>query len=369
MSDEGAALDARLVHRIRAGLTLDVEITLGHACGVVFGPSGSGKTTLLRLIAGLARPEAGSVRVCDATWFDDSASVHMTLRKRQVGMIFQDDLLFPHLDVAANIRFGLARLARAEADRRVAEVATMCGVADLLHRRPGTLSGGERQRVGLARALAPRPKLLLCDEPVSAIDLDGRFALLDRLREAQRSESLPVLYVTHSPAEAIALGDVMFRLEAGKIVDRGPPLDVLARRGPADSASSRLDDVRNLFRGVISGQSADRGETFVALDGGTTLVVPFLGRAEGEVVAVTIRADDVLLARGPISGLSARNIIVGRVSRLVPHGANVEVVAKTGSVDWIVSVVKPAVAALALREGTEVYLIVKARSCHILGGR
>lgn len=368
MSDTEAALDARIVHRVHPQLTLDVAITLGRACGVVFGPSGSGKTTLLRLIAGLERPESGHLRVCDTPWFDGSTHFHMKLRKREVGMIFQDDLLFPHLDVAANIRFGLGRLARAAADRRVAEVAGMCGVADFLRRRPETLSGGERQRVGLARALAPRPKLLLCDEPVSAIDLDGRFALLDRLREAQRAESLPVLYVTHSPAEAIALGNVMFRLEAGKIVDRGPPLDVLARRGSADSAASRLDDVRNLFRGVVSGQSADRGETFVALDGGPTLVVPYVDREAGAAVTLTVRADDVLLARGPISGLSARNVIAGRVARLVPHGADVEVVAKTGSVEWIVSVVKPAVAALDLGEGAEVHLIVKARSCHVLPG-
>lgn len=368
MSDEETTLDARLVHRIHSGLVLDVAISLGRACGVVFGPSGSGKTTLLRLIAGLEHPDAGHVRVGPATWFDDSTNVHMKLRKREVGMIFQDDLLFPHLDVRANIRFGLGRLAPVAADRRVGEVAAMCGVADFLHRRPETLSGGERQRVGLARALAPRPKLLLCDEPVSAIDLDGRFALLDRLREAQRTESLPVLYVTHSPAEAVALGDMMFRLDAGKIVDRGPPLDVLARRGSADSASSRIDDVRNVFRGVISGQSVDRGETFVALDGGPTLVVPFLGREDGAAVTFTVRADDVLLARGPIAGLSARNVIAGRVARLVPHGADVEVIATTGSVEWIVSVVKPAVAALDLREGVEVHLIVKARSCHVLRG-
>ena len=367
MSDEETGLNARLVHRVHAGLTLDVLLSLGRACGVIFGPSGSGKTTLLRLIAGLERPESGHIRVNHVDWLESSTQLHMPLRKREVGMIFQDDLLFPHLDVATNIRFGLARLARGEADRRVAHVAAMCGVTTLLNRRPETLSGGERQRVGLARALAPKPKLLLCDEPVSAIDLEGRFALLDRLRRAQATEPLPVLYVTHSPAEAVALGDVMFRLEAGKIVDRGAPLDVLARRGSADSESSRLDDVRNLFRGVVTGHSDSRGESFVALSDGPSLVIPFIDRPEGAAVTITIRADDVLLSRGPIAGLSARNVLAGRVARLVPHGTDVEVIAKTGAVEWIVSVVKPAVAALDLREGAEVYLIVKARSCHVLG--
>ena len=143
-------------------------------------------------------------------------------------MIFQDDWLFPHLNVAANIRFGLKGWRRDEAEARLAEVAALCGVEQLLDRQPETLSGGERQRVGLARALAPRPRLLLCDEPVSALDLANRHALLERLRAVQRAVAIPMLYVTHSPAEAIALGSRLFLLEEGRIVAEGPPLDVLA---------------------------------------------------------------------------------------------------------------------------------------------
>ena len=117
-------------------------------------------------------------------------------------------------------------------------MAALCGVEHLLERRPETLSGGERQRVGLARALAPRPRLLLCDEPVSALDLANRHALLERIRAVQRAEEIPMLYVTHSPAEAIALGSRLFLLEEGRIVAEGPPLDVL---GAARSASHGLN--------------------------------------------------------------------------------------------------------------------------------
>ena len=279
-------------------------------------------------------------------------------------MIFQDDLLFPHLSVAANIRFGLNRLDRKAADHRLAEVSELCGVSGLLDRRPGTLSGGERQRVGLARALAPRPRLLLCDEPISAVDLDGRLGLIDGLRRAQEAERLPMLYVTHSPGEAIALGEVLFRIEAGKVVDRGPPLDVLARRGAGDGA--RLDDVRNVLRGVVAGVSLERSETLVSLDGGPTLAVPWFDRPEGSRVVVAVRADDVILARGVIAGLSARNVLPGTIERLVTHGGDVEVVARTGEVAWVVSVVGSAVSALDLREGVEVQLIIKARGCHVL---
>ena len=205
------------------GLSLDVNLRLGREIGILFGPSGSGKSTLLRLIAGLARPSSGMVRLDGSVLFDSSMGRNVRLRDRRVGMIFQDDLLFPHRSVAGNVRFGLHGWASRLAKERVAEVSELCGISGLLDRDPSTLSGGERQRVGLARALAPRPRLLLCDEPVSALDLDARHALIDRIGRVQRAESIPVLYVTHSPVEAIALGSRLFLLSGGRIAAEGEP--------------------------------------------------------------------------------------------------------------------------------------------------
>lgn len=357
-------LDVRLSHRIHAGLSLDLSLSLGRECGVIFGPSGAGKTTLLRLIAGLERPDSGHVRLDGELLFDSATRVDRPLRRRQVGMIFQDDLLFPHLDVAANIRFGLKGRPRAEIRARVDEVAALCGVHGLLRRRPSTLSGGERQRVGLARALAPRPRLLLCDEPVSALDLASRHTLIERLRDVRRAESIPVLYVTHSPAEAIALGTRLFLLARGKVIDRGTPLDVLA--SPKAGRVARLEGVRNILSATVEGH--DEGETRLRLIDGPTLIVPLVDRPIGTRLAVEVRADDILLARGPIAGLSARNLIPGTVDRVVAHGAEAEVLVRTGSLTWIVSVVTPALAELALAPDDAVHLIVKARSCHILEG-
>lgn len=354
-------LDVRVVRPIHDGLTLDVALVLGPECGVVFGASGAGKTTLLRLIAGLERPARGHVRLGDAVLYDAAARTNAPLRTRRIGMIFQDDLLFPHLNAAENIGFGLKGEPPRWQAQRLAEVAALCGVEHLLGRRPETLSGGERQRVGLARALAPRPRLLLCDEPVSALDLASRHALIAQLRAVQRAEGIPLLYVTHSPAEAIALGSRLFVLSDGRIVDDGPPLDVLARRsGP----STQLEGLCNVFRGRIL--TGDAGETRLKLDDGPILVVPDQGRPADTAVTVEIRADDVLLARGPITGLSARNLIDGTVERVVPHGPDAEVVVRTGGVCWLASVVAPAVAALDLHPGAAVCLIVKARSCHVL---
>jgi molybdate transport system ATP-binding protein len=357
-------LEVRVNHRVHAGLTLDLALELGCECGVLFGASGAGKTTLLRLIAGLSTPDRGRVRLGETLLFDGEARVNRPLRLRRVGMIFQDDLLFPHLDVAANIRFGLRGQPRTQAEARLAEVAAFCGVEHLLSRGPATLSGGERQRVGLARALAPRPRLLLCDEPVSALDLESRYTLIEQLRAIQRAEAIPLLYVTHSPGEAITLGTRLFLLDGGKIVDRGPPLEVLARARPG--ASAGLGDVRNVFAATVEGHVDDGGATCLRLRGdGPTLVVPFYNAPPGTPVSVSVLAEEVLLARGTIEGLSARNILRGTVEQIVAPGPEAEVLVRTGGVVWIASVVAPAVAALGLASGIPVHLIIKARSCHV----
>jgi molybdate transport system ATP-binding protein len=359
-------LDVRLEHRVHVGLTIEAGLRIGREVGVVFGRSGAGKTTLLRLIAGLARPDSGHIQLDGETLFDSSRRIDRRLRDRRIGMIFQDDRLFPHLSVAGNIRFGLKGWRRAEADGRLAEVAALCGVDRLLDRSPETLSGGERQRVGLARALAPRPRLLLCDEPVSALDLDSRHAMVRRLRDVQRALAIPMLYVTHSVAEAVALGSRLFLLERGQIVAEGPPLDVLAAARRAGDRSIPFEGVLNVFSAQVKDHAPEQNATRLRLDDGPELVVGYLDRPAGSTLLVEIRADDILLARHPVAGLSARNQVPGTVERIVRRGPEAEAVIRTVGLNWIVSLVEPAVAQLELEPGTVVHLIVKARSCHIL---
>lgn len=362
-----SGLRVQVVKRVHALLRLDVAFELGAECGVLFGASGAGKTTLLRLIAGLGRPDSGRVELGGAVWFDHAGKVRVPLRHRRIGMMFQDDLLFPHLDVSANLRFGLKGWGRGEANARLEEVSALCGVEHLLGRRPETLSGGERQRVGLARALAPRPRLLLADEPVSALDLPTRNGLVDRLRVIQRAESIPLLYVTHSPSEAVALGDRLFLIQDGTIVARGAPIEVLA--SSALGGNGRLEDLRNVLRGSIDRQEPDRGETHVRLsgEGGPILVIPHRDQRLGEPLTVSVRADDILLARDAPVGLSARNLLPGVVERVFQREADAEVLVRTGETLWIVSVVRSAVSALGLESGARVHLVIKARSCHVVG--
>jgi molybdate transport system ATP-binding protein len=267
------------------------------------------------------------------------------------------------LSVADNIRYGLKGASKTNIAARLAEVSDLCGVGHLLDRCPQTLSGGERQRVGLARALAPRPRLLLCDEPVSAIDLPNRHLLIDRLRRVQQVEQIALLYVTHSPAEAIAIGTRLLLLDKGKIKTEGPPLDVLSSvRG---ASIVHLEGVRNIHTAHVVAHSDIRGDSQIQLDGGPALTVPLLYLPPGTRALIEIRADDILLARGPISGLSARNVIAGVVDRIVPHGSDAEVLVRTGDLTWIVSIVAAAALQLDLAPGANVYMIIKARSCHV----
>jgi molybdate transport system ATP-binding protein len=363
LSTPAHLLEVRLRRRVHDGLTLDVALSLDAEVAVLFGPSGAGKTSLLRLITGLTAPDAGFVRLGPSVLFDSAREISEPLRRRRIGLIFQDDLLFPHLSVADNIRFGLHGQDRTARAARLAEVSALCGVEHLLDRRPETLSGGERQRVGLARALAPRPRLLLCDEPVSAIDLPNRYQLIDRLRRVQQIEQIAVLYVTHSPAEAIAIGTRLFFLERGKIIAQGPPLDVLSSvRG---TSFVHLEGVRNIHTGRVVEHSSLHGDSQIQLDAGPVLTVPLLELPSGTRVLIEIRADDILLARGPISGLSARNVIAGVVERIVPHSSDAEVLVRTGDLTWIVSIVSVAAQQLDLSPGSNVHMIIKARSCHV----
>jgi molybdate transport system ATP-binding protein len=362
VSPDPEELDVRIRHRVHPGLSLDVSFRLGDECGILFGPSGAGKSTILRLIAGLTRPDGGSVRLGGSVLFDSDAGANVPLKGRRVGLIFQDDLLFPHLSAGRNVGFGLKSWPQAEARARLAEVASLCGIGHLLDRSPSTLSGGERQRVGLARALAPRPRLLLCDEPVSALDLDARLGLIERIRRVQAAEAIPVLYVTHSPDEAIRLGTRLFLLSGGRIAEQGPPLDVLSSRWPGDSIR-----VRNVFRATVEGHEPDGLATVLRIVDGPCLVAPRLESPPGTALTITLGADDIVLSRGPIGSISARNLIEGAVERVVRHGPEAEVLVRTGGVVWVVGVVSAAVESLGLIEGSGVRMIIKARSCRVLG--
>jgi iron(III) transport system ATP-binding protein len=187
------------------------------ALGVLIGPSGCGKTSLLRAIAGLERVQGGRIRIAGETLSDASARLHLPPEARQIGMVFQDYALFPHLCVGDNVGFGLRNLSRGERADRVDEVLRLVGLEHAAKRLPHQLSGGQQQRVALARALAPRPRLLLLDEPFSSLDVDLRERLAHEIRGILKAAGTTALFVTHDQLEAFAVGDLIGVMHRGRL--------------------------------------------------------------------------------------------------------------------------------------------------------
>ena len=195
-----------------------VNLTLSKGqIGVLIGPSGCGKTSLLRSIAGLEHLDKGRISIEGQVLAEAASGLHVAPEERQIGMVFQDYALFPHLSVADNIGFGLRHLSRSQRERRTSEVLALVGLAHAATRAPHQLSGGQQQRVALARALAPTPRLLLLDEPFSSLDIDLREHLSQELRAILHESGTTALFVTHDQAEAFAVGDVVGVMHQGRL--------------------------------------------------------------------------------------------------------------------------------------------------------
>jgi iron(III) transport system ATP-binding protein len=207
----------------------DLEVADGTFVAVL-GPSGCGKTTLLRAIAGLERPDAGTIELGDRVL--DGPGTHVPPESRRIGLVPQEGALFPHLDVAANVAFGLRGASKAERRDRVAELLELIGLPSYEHRRPHELSGGQQQRVALARALAPDPVAVLLDEPFSALDASLRTDLRDEVGATLRAAGTTTVLVTHDQTEALSMADVVAVMRDGRLVQTGSPTDVY--RHPVD---------------------------------------------------------------------------------------------------------------------------------------
>ncbi|HWP00236.1 MAG TPA: ATP-binding cassette domain-containing protein [Methylococcus sp.] len=221
------SLQKRL-HTAEGERTLDVSLAVESGKFVtLFGRSGAGKTTVLRCIAGLTRPERGRIVVDGEVWFDSERGIDLPPQMRKAGFVFQDYALFPHLSVRENLAIALA-------DRReqayVDELLDLTGIRALQSRLPATLSGGQQQQVALARALARRPRLLLLDEPLSALDAEMRARLQNEILTLQRRLGITTLMVSHTVAEVYKLSDRVFVIEAGRIVSQGKPSEVFGRQ-------------------------------------------------------------------------------------------------------------------------------------------
>lgn len=347
-----STLEAKVM-LVRGGFRLDVHVS-ADASGItsLVGPSGAGKTTLLRCIAGLEPAARGNIVVAGETWLDGARA--LPAHRRRVGYVFQEASLFAHLSVRGNLEFGWRRVA--PNDRRVAfdDVVAWLELAPLLARRTHDLSGGERQRVALGRALLASPKLLLIDEPLSALDAQARDRIAPWIAELPRRFGAPVLHVSHSLAEVARFAKDVVRLEAGRVTASGPARDVLPEIGATDDALAatlvgslvRHDDADGLSEVDVAGQRA------------------WVRRAAADVgrrVTLTVFARDVALALAPDRGSSILNELACDVAALHESANGVVVtLALPGEQQLFARVTRRSARLLELRVGQRVFARVKS---------
>jgi molybdate transport system ATP-binding protein len=342
------SLDAAV--RVRRG-TLDVDIGLEVADRqvlAVLGPNGAGKSSLLRVLAGLLLPDGGRVEVDgDQVWDDVASGVHAPPHERALGMVFQDALLFPHLSVAENVAFGLRTRGsrRGEARTSADEWLGRVGLEGMGDQRPSELSGGQAQRAALARALVGEPRLLLLDEPLSALDARTRLTVRAELRRHLAEFPGSTVLVTHDPVDALALADRVVVVEDGHVVQTGTPQEI--SRAPRTDYVARLVGL-SLLPGTGAGHT-------VRLDGGGEVAVA--EETSGPVFAA-VRPESVALYLSRPDG-SPRNVWPARLAGATPHGATVRC-ELAGEVPLVADVTAAAFAELGLVPGSEVWATVKA---------
>jgi molybdate transport system ATP-binding protein len=296
------------------GFTLDVDESLpARGITALFGHFGSGKTTLLRCIAGLEHAAEGRLSFNGEIWQD--ADTWVPTHRRPIGYVFQEASLFPHLTVHGNLRYGQRRRpAPPASEPRVSleHAIELLGIGHLLKRRPGALSGGERQRVGIARALAVDPRILLMDEPLASLDLQRKLEILPYLERLHDELAIPVLYVSHAPDEVARLADHLVVMDAGRVLASGPLNETLAR---LDLPIRLGEDAGVVLDGIV----AERDQHWHLLRvqcGGASLWVRDTGVAVGHHVRLRILARDISIAHQPVAGTSILNALQATVVSL-----------------------------------------------------
>lgn len=341
----------------RSGFCLDVDLDLpGRGVTALFGHSGSGKTTLLRLIAGLERTEGGEIAVNGQVWQD--GNTFLPTHRRPLGYVFQEASLFPHLSIRRNLAFGMKRVGAAERKVSLAQAIELLGIGHLLERRPDSLSGGERQRVGIARALAVSPRILLMDEPLAALDLARKQEILPYLEKLHDELDIPVLYVSHAPDEVARLADHIVVMDAGRAVASGPLTDTLAR---LDLPIRLGEDAGVVLDGVVAERDPQWHLARVAFAGGGVWVRD-AGHEIGRHVRVRILARDVSLALTRHAGTSILNTLPAVVAEVADdaHPALALVRLNVGGSPLVARLTRRSAHALALAPGQMLYAQIKA---------
>nr|WP_304364387.1 ATP-binding cassette domain-containing protein [Methanosarcina sp. KYL-1] len=320
----------------------------------LIGPSGSGKSLLLETVIGFYGLEKGRI------FLEGRDITDLPPDKRQISIVYQDHVLFPHMDVFENIAYALRKKLKDKTliEAEVRQIAGVLGIGELLHRKPSTLSGGEKQRAALARSLVVRPKLLLLDEPFSALDARTREKLRDMLRKAISEYSTTVLHVTHDFEDIWALANRVVVIRKGEVMQEGDPESVFRKPSP-DFVAEFLGT--NVLKGKVK---ALEGKLTVLESEGLEIYSADPGKP-GEEITVSVRPEEIILARGAVES-SARNTLKGRVAGIFKKEHLVVVELRTGNTELKAVITPTSCELLDLEPGSEIYAVFKAANARII---
>ncbi|MBI2823509.1 MAG: ABC transporter ATP-binding protein [Planctomycetia bacterium] len=341
---------------IRAALRCPIERA---GVTVLFGPSGGGKTTVLRCLAGLERPDSGRITFGDDMWYDAAQGVSVPPQQRGVGLLFQEYALFPHLTVAGNVGYGMDHRHAQNAKEQVREILARMRIEQLADRYPRHLSGGQQQRVALARTLACRPRLVLLDEPLSALDAQVREQLRGELRKLLFELAQPAIVVTHDRTEALALGDAVVVMIDGRTIQAGAVHDVFSH--PRDPSVARVVGIETVVPGAI----LEVADGLATVQVGTAQLMAMSPAHPVRNVVVCIRGEDVILEREQVGQTSARNRLPARIVSRTAEGPMVRIGLECGFA-LTALVTRPACDELNLRIGETITVLIKAPAVHLV---
>ncbi len=329
---------------------LDASFEAPLGVTALFGKSGAGKTSVVKVVAGILKANSARVVVDGKVLEDTTTGIRLSVPERKIGYVFQEPRLFPHMSVLSNLRYGLR-------GGDIEDVVVMLGIEGLLARRPGALSGGEAQRVAIGRALLSRPRLLLLDEPLAALDDARKAEILPYLERLRDEAGVPILYVSHSVAEIARLATTVVAMEAGRVVRAGPAAQVLSDPDVVPILGVR--EAGAVVQARVVAHHAD-GLSELAWSGGL-LWLPRLTAAPGVVVRVRIEAQDVMLAAERPEGISALNVVPVAVTSLREGtGPGVMVQLRAGEDLILARVTGRSATAMGLIEGWQGFAVVKS---------
>ena len=325
-----------------------------------FGPSGSGKTSLLNIIAGIVRPDKGSIVLNGRTLVDTGQGIFVPKHRRRSGYVFQEARLFPHLTVRQNLLYGQWFTPRKERTIGVEQVLDLLNIRHLLERRPGALSGGEKQRVAIGRALLTSPHLLLMDEPLASLDESLKEEILPFIERLRDEAQVPIVYVSHSLSEVARLATTVVLIKDGHVVGVGPPTEVLGRRDL--QAAEAMAETGALIEATVAGHDRAFGLTSIRCKAGT-LYAPQLSLPIGAPIRLRIRARDVMIATSRPDTLSALNVLPGRVTGVERIGDGLaEVTLDCNGIRLAARLTLKSTDTLSLAPGRDLYAVIKAVS-------